>query len=128
MVILYATDLIFTTRIRAEATAVGAAVSVARGVESLRGRLDAARPSGSADTAASGKAAGPLVIVDLDADEALAAIGVASTGAHEARIVAFVSHVRGDLASAARAAGAHAVMARSEFVRRLPELVEGART
>ena len=41
-------------------------------------------------------------------------------------MIAFVSHVRVDHAEAARAAGASRVLARSAFVKELPELVTQA--
>jgi len=134
MILLYATDLIFTTRIRAEATAAGASVQVARGVESLRSKLQALSgaggvtgsppPSVGDSRTLPGTAA--LVIVDLDADAALDAVRAAAECPTRPRVVAFVSHVRADLASSARDAGAGAVLARSEFVRRLPELAREA--
>lgn len=118
MLLLYATDMIFTARIRAEATAAGAAIGVARGVESLRKKLDP-----SAADAAAGSAASPrLVVVDLDADDAIAAVSASAAAKHRPRIVAYVSHVRADLAQAAREAGADEVLARSAFVVRLPRL------
>jgi orotidine-5'-phosphate decarboxylase len=116
MILLYATDLIFTTRIRAEATAAGATIHVARGVDSLRSRLEALSEGAAA--------AALLVIVDLDADAALDAVRVSAESQARPQVVAFVSHVRADLAAAARGAGADQVMARSEFVRRLPALVQ----
>ncbi|HMN97368.1 MAG TPA: hypothetical protein PKC43_12920 [Phycisphaerales bacterium] len=106
--LLYATDLIFTTRISAEARAQGARLEIARGLTSMEGRL--------ADSP-------ELVIVDLDADDAVAAISAAAATSPRPRIVAFVAHVRADLAAEARSAGADEVLARSAFVARLPGLV-----
>lgn len=108
--LLYATDLIFTSRIGAEARAAGVPFAIARGIESLTTRLDQAPR---------------LVIVDLDADDAVAAVAAASDHASRPHILAFVSHVRADLAAAARAAGAREVISRSAFVMRLPALMLG---
>jgi len=117
MLLLHCADLIFSTRIRAEASAAGAAIGVARSLEVLRSRLESCGADG-------GPAASPrLVIVDLDAPDALEAVRAAAAAASRPRVVAFVSHVRGDLATAAREAGAHEVLARSAFVGRLPALV-----
>lgn len=106
-------DLIFASRIRGVAAAVGARV---RTVGSASELLDAAR------------AVSPrLIILDLDArgvdvaglveyiksDPALAAIPV----------VVFGSHVEGARLRAAREAGADRVLARSAFVRDLPALL-----
>lgn len=122
MLLLHCADLIFTTRIRAEASAAGATVGVARTLELLRSKLE------SIGDASSGAAALRLVIVDLDAPDAIEAVRTAAAHASRPRVVAFVSHVRGDLAAAAREAGAGEVLARSAFVGRLPALVSGAGT
>lgn len=42
----------------------------------------------------------------------------------DTRVVGYLSHVQGDLATAARAAGCDMVLARSAFVRQLPELLK----
>src|SRR5690606_2141421 len=106
-------DLIFASRVRGVADAVGARV---RTVGSASELLDVAR------------AVSPrLIILDLDArgvdvaglveyiksDPALAAIPV----------VVFGSHVEGARLRAAREAGADRVLARSAFVRDLPALL-----
>jgi len=110
--ILYATDLIFSTRIGATARAHGEPLRTARGLESLRTAL------------AAGDAR--QVIVDLDADEAVAAVEIAATASPRVPVLAYVSHVRADLAEAARNAGADVVMARSAFVQRLDALLAPA--
>lgn len=106
-------DLIFASRIRGVAAAVGARV---RTVGSASELLDAARTVPPR-----------LIILDLDArgvdvaglveyiksDPALAAIPV----------VVFGSHVEGARLRAAREAGAYRVLARSAFVRDLPALL-----
>lgn len=118
MLLLHCADLIFTTRIRAEAAAAGATVGVARNLDLLRTKLEGC--------AAEGGPALRLVIVDLDAPDAIEAVRLAAAAAGGPRVVAFVSHVRGDLAAAARDAGAGEVLARSAFVGRLPALAAEA--
>lgn len=106
-------DLIFASRIRGVADAVGVRV---RTVGSASELLDAAR-----------SVSPRLIILDLDArgvdvpglveriksDPALAAIPV----------VVFGAHVEGARLRAAREAGADRVLARSAFVRDLPDLL-----
>lgn len=67
-----------------------------------------------------------LVLVDLHAPGALAAIGEVRERAPGAAVVAFGSHVETAALRAAREAGADRVMARSAFVRELPEIVREA--
>src|SRR5262249_52941578 len=64
------------------------------------------------------------VLIDMNATglNASAAIGAAKE-AGVPRVVAFLSHVQTELADAARSAGATEVLARSEFSRRLPEIL-----
>jgi CheY-like chemotaxis protein len=106
-------DLMFASRIRATAQAVGVDVLVV------------AKPAALLDAA---KARPPrLVLLDLDARGWDAAALVRDIRSDErtagARIVAFVSHVRQDAIEAARAAGADRVLARSAFVRELPTIL-----
>jgi DNA-binding NarL/FixJ family response regulator len=107
------TDLIFATKMSSTATTLGARLSIARSIPRLRELL--------------GQSPG-IVIVDLDLDgvDAIEAIGVCRAAAAPPRIVAYVSHVRADLVTAARAAGADEVLARSAFVARLPGLLAEA--
>lgn len=105
-------DILFLSRIREAARGSGVAVRSVRDKAEL---LAAARE----DTR--------LVVVDADSvrvpwPEALAALR-AEPSLGEIPIVAFVSHVRPDLALTARESGAARVLARSAFVRELPELV-----
>jgi DNA-binding NarL/FixJ family response regulator len=72
-------------------------------------------------------AATRLVVVDLQARDAVAAVERVRERAPGAQVVAFAPHVAEDLLSAARAAGADRVMVRGAFVRELPELVKGSR-
>jgi CheY-like chemotaxis protein len=105
-------DLMFLSRIREAARAAGIEMASARATEGL---LAAARDGAR------------LVVVDLDGArvpwrEALAALRT-EPGLRELPVVGFLSHVRGDLAEAARAAGASRVLARSAFVAELPRLL-----
>jgi DNA-binding NarL/FixJ family response regulator len=140
-VIAVVTDLIFSTKITGTAKALGGQVLVARSVEALTQRLDAAvGGSGQGTVASNGPdaevaggegeagAGRPLVIVDLNSSgvDGVAAVRAAKGHASGPRVVAFLSHLQAELAAAARAAGADQVMARSAFVERLPELVGGA--
>jgi CheY-like chemotaxis protein len=47
----------------------------------------------------------------------------ANPATRHVRVVGFLSHVQGDLAAAARAAGCDTVLARSAFVQQLPQLL-----
>jgi CheY-like chemotaxis protein len=107
-------DLMFLSRIREAARGAELAVKSVRS---------------AAELVAAAREGARLVLVDADSQrvpwqEALAALG-AEPELREIPIVAFVSHVRPDLAQAARAAGASRVLARSAFVQELPGLVAG---
>jgi CheY-like chemotaxis protein len=108
-VIALTADLLFASRIRAEAERAGTAVELARSPVELLERV--------------GAASGGRVLLDLEARGLDIAATVAALRAAGAEIVAFVSHVRGDLIETARAAGAQRVLARSAFVRELPGLL-----
>jgi CheY-like chemotaxis protein len=107
-------DLILGSKIGGAAGHAGVAVQFVRSADELRAR---ARGAG-------------LVLLDLDARwlEAAAAIRdlKSDPASADARIIAFVSHVRTDAIEAARAAGADRVLARSAFVRELPALLREA--
>lgn len=106
-------DLMFAARVRSTAAAVGTEIILARNADEL---IRFARERGPRQ-----------IIIDLDArtvdviklitelkrDDALAAIP----------ILAYVSHVREDMISAARAVGAERVIARGSFVKQLPALL-----
>jgi DNA-binding NarL/FixJ family response regulator len=64
-----------------------------------------------------------LVLVDLQAREAVEAVARVRAAAPSARVVAFAPHVLEDLLAEAKAAGADRVMTRGAFVRELPQLV-----
>ncbi len=98
-------DLIFSSKITSTAAAVNVPVRVVRGVGDLA-------PGAT------------LLLVDLEADGAIDAIERCRTMLPTPRIVAFGPHVRDDLFTAAREAGADEVLARSAFVTRLPALLQ----
>jgi DNA-binding NarL/FixJ family response regulator len=97
-------DLMFAARIRGAAPAAVAVHSLAHLLERV-----------GAETW--------LVLVDLQAREAVEAVARVRSAAPSARVVAFAPHVLEDLLAEAKAAGADAVMARGAFVRELPQLV-----
>lgn len=101
-------DLMFSSRIGAEARAQGAAIAIVRDPATLAGRE------------------GRLLIVDLNLDGALES--AAEWGKAAGRpVVGFVSHVDVPTIERARAAGLDRVLPRSRFVQVLPDLLaEGA--
>ena len=101
-------DLMFAARIRGPAPDA----RTGHDPEALRGALGPATR---------------LILVDLHARGAVAAIPGFREAAASARVVAFGSHLETEALEAAREAGADRVMARSAFVRELPGLVASAR-
>jgi CheY-like chemotaxis protein len=108
-----AADLLFAGRIRGTAGAAGRSVTLAR------------RPQDVLDAV---KAGAVRVLLDLDARSvdvpALIRALRADAATCHAEIIAWVSHVRTDAIDAAREAGADRVLARSAFVRELPQLLD----
>ncbi len=80
-----------------------------RSLDALRARLDEGHDG--------------TVLIDLDAQVAVAAIELCREADGRPKTIAFGSHVRTDLFDAARAAGADEVLARSAVVKRLPSLL-----
>lgn len=115
MILYCATDLLWATRIRATADALGIPSRPARTLDMLNARL-----------ADSGVRA---LIVDLDNPEAAMPLITRLRGPgadardRRIRIVAFGPHVATAELDAARAAGADTVLARGAFDRRLPEIL-----
>ncbi len=110
-VIAYMDDLMFLSRVREAAKAQGLEV---RGVRTLPELQQACSPPPR------------LVLMDLDsprlpATEALAVLR-ADPSLAGVPVVGFFSHVHGERARAAQAAGC-TVLARSAFVQKLPELL-----
>lgn len=109
-IVAYVTDLIFATKIRSTAELLGIDVQWVRSAEALAGHLAESR----CDAA----------IIDLDADgDPLEAIRAARRIERTPRIIAYVSHVRTDLVTAAEKAGVDSVMPRSTFSSELPGLL-----
>ncbi|MGH7501100.1 MAG: hypothetical protein ACREL7_05010 [Longimicrobiales bacterium] len=109
-------DLMFASRIRATAQALGVDVDLH------------SRPAALLEAIRSGPPR--LILVDLDARgwDASAVVREIRCDARNAgvQIVAFVSHVRDDAIQAAKDSGADRVLARSAFVRQLPDLLATA--
>jgi len=113
MVLVVVQDLLFGSKIRAAAKQAGVEAAFARTPDEMLRLARDATPS--------------LAVLDLDSRtiDPIAAIRAlkANTALAGIRIVGFVSHVRVDLVSAAREAGADEVLARSAFVTRLSEIL-----
>lgn len=102
-------DMIFETKIRSTAQALGIETKIVHSTAALTAELEAIRPS--------------LLIVDLNTAGVDA---VAAGNVHIPRpyVVAFVSHVDRDLAKQAAEAGADQVMPRSRFTAELPRILQ----
>lgn len=116
-VVAFVTDMIFATKIRSTADALGVAVEIVRSMEDLRAVL--ARSDGHHPA---------TVIVDMNATIPSPKEAITEAKVHNAapRVYAFVSHVQTELANAARTAGADEVWPRSRFVQELPQLLNGS--
>jgi CheY-like chemotaxis protein len=110
-------DLLFAARIRGTADAAGV---TARTFASAAALEEAARAGAPA-----------LVLVDLGARGADPAALIARLRAEPATarvpVIAFAAHVEREAIAAARRAGADRVLARSAFVRELPDLLAALR-
>lgn len=105
-------DLIFLSKIQQTAQQVGVAVEVLDPAQ-VESRLKDFR--------------GRSIILDLNhrSGKALEVVRAvkANPATRDVQVIAFLSHVQGDLAAAARAAGCDTVLARSAFVQQLPQLL-----
>ena len=109
-VVLAINDLIFETKVRATAQAMGVAVRCVRSTTELTMQLEAGAVS--------------LVVIDLNTvSDAIDAVRMAVAHDRSPKVLAFVSHVDLDLAQQARDAGAHDVLPRSRFVVELPAIL-----
>ena len=122
MIVYACRDLIFATKIRATAAALGLASRPVRDAAALHQRLTCV-DDGKGHAAVTG------VLIDMDlGDAALALIRQARTptpgGAGVPGVVAFGAHVATDLLGAARDAGADFVLPRSQFTANLPAILE----
>ena len=102
-------DLYFATRIAATANAIGVKLEL---LPPPRAVARLAEPGVS------------LVVLDLHQPESLALIGELKRAAPAVPVVGFYSHVETALQRDALAAGADAALPRSQFVGRLPALLE----
>jgi DNA-binding NarL/FixJ family response regulator len=117
MVIAAVDDLLFSSKIRTVAKHLGVDVVFARSPDAILREVRERRPA--------------LLLVDLNG-ERMAPIDTIGTITSDpelgaTRVVAFASHVQTATIHAARAAGAHDVMARSAFASSLPEILTGAK-
>lgn len=111
-VVLVSQDLIFATKIKGTAQALGIPLAVV----------------GSTAAVEAKSAAPDLVIVDLASPPTTSEDDLRSLRARlgdAARLVAYGSHVDVERLGAARRAGCDPVLARSEFTARLPSLLQG---
>ncbi len=102
-------DLIFATKIRSTAAALGLEVAIVRNQAAMLACLD--------------DAATLILDLNLDGDDAIELIRLARTRPQAPTIIAYCAHVDTDLAAAAEEAGADAVMPRSKFVAALPQIL-----
>jgi DNA-binding NarL/FixJ family response regulator len=107
-------DLIFATKIRSTAAALGMDVGVVRTAEELTALLNQT------------KAAAVLVDLNMSGGQAIPAIRAALAHRPRPEVTAFVSHVDRDLANQAREAGADRVLPRSRFTADLPSILQRA--
>jgi PleD family two-component response regulator len=106
-------DLLFAARVRSTAAAVGTDIILARNADELMRFAHERAPRQIIIDLDSRKVDVIQLITDLKRDAALTSIP----------ILAYVSHVREDMISAARTAGAERVIARGSFVKQLPALL-----
>lgn len=118
MIVYCCNDLIFATKIRSTADALGVLTRPVRNADMLTARLNRVDD---------GKPNDPVgaLMVDLDCGEAGIAL-ITQSKAHDATVpvIAFGSHVATELLRAARDAGADEVMPRSAFTAQLPALLQ----
>lgn len=117
MIVYCTTDLIFATRIRSTAEAMGAVTRPARDAEKLEARLDRIDDGKPNDPVR-------LVMVDLEmGDDGLDLIERCKKHPAAPPVVAFGSHVATEQLRAARSRGADEVMPRSVFVQQLQPML-----
>jgi len=111
--VIVVADMLFASRVRGAAVAVGVAVATA------------GRPAAVSAKLASGTVRLLLVDLELRTGDPIAVIRLArSDPAHSGLvIVGFASHTNVAAITAGREAGADRVLARSAFIRTLPELL-----
>jgi hypothetical protein len=107
-IIALVSDLMFSSRISATARAKNVEVQIVRDAKKLSG------------------IAGRLLLVDLNQNGALDA-AIAWRAQQNAPVIGFVSHVDTEMISRAKQAGIDQVMARSQFVNQLNDLLQSPR-
>ncbi len=110
--LLLCRDLIFTTKVRDTAAALGVAIEVVGRVDRARGLIQDRHPR--------------VVFVDLTAGDLVSLEALREFRAlagEEVWFVAFGPHVDGDRLEEARAAGCQLVLPRSRFASQLPDLI-----
>ncbi|MCU0689481.1 MAG: hypothetical protein MUE97_07060 [Phycisphaerales bacterium] len=111
MTLYLASDLLWASKIKGTADALGLACRPARDEGMLRARL--------------GDCAVKAFIVDLEAGPvAIELIGVMRREAPGVRVIAFGPHVATEMLAAAQQAGAERVMTRGAFAEALPNLLQ----
>jgi DNA-binding NtrC family response regulator len=111
-------DLIFATKIRSTAEALGVTTRPVRTSDMLRDRLNRVED---------GKPNDPVtaVLIDLDTGElGLELLRQAKRHDPQLPVIAFGSHVATEMLAAARSEGADFVMPRGAFTSNLPDLLE----
>ncbi|HEX7009207.1 MAG TPA: hypothetical protein VF184_04445 [Phycisphaeraceae bacterium] len=118
MIVYSCPDLIFATKIRATAEALGVLTRPARDAQALRHRLeqvDDGRPNEPVTA----------LMVDLDLGPlALELLEQAKRHNPDIPVIAYGSHVAKEVLGEARRRGADLVLPRSAFVARLPQLLQ----
>lgn len=117
MVIYCCPDLIFATRIRSTAEALGVVSRPARDEQALQNRLNQV-PDGRANDPVTG------VLVDMDLPDAIERIRQVKQHDPAIPVIAYGSHVAVERLAAAREAGADKVMSRGQFTVELPTLLQ----
>jgi CheY-like chemotaxis protein len=118
MIIYACQDLIFATKIRSTAEAIGVPSRPARDAQALGNRLNRVED---------GKLNEPVtgVLIDLELGEAgLALLDQAKAFDKNIPVVAFGAHVATEILNAARERGADFVMARGMFTANLPDILK----
>jgi len=111
-VIAALTDLIFATRIRSTAQALGIPAIIVPSLEELKQSLD--------------RFAAGLVLIDLNGfgEDAIRAVTMARQHPSRPRVLAYAAHVDRQLADSAKQNGAHEVLPRSRFHAELPRILK----
>lgn len=110
MILYFAADLLWASRIKATADALGLPARPVRNLEMLNARFADSTPA--------------ALVADLDKpDIALALIAAAANHAPKPRIVAWGPHVEKDTLQRARDAGADEVLTRGAFDHNLEEIL-----